>query len=180
LDNIIGPLVLTDHSRLPEIYHLRVLAWEQSPGSDNINSQKYPDGYRDHLEERSIHSISTNHEGQIIAAARLTVCHSLDELPYPDVFKAFEHLMPTERPFMFYSRLVIHPNYRKRGLAGKFDEMKLAYQKQKSICLGVATVKPKRYEALRPYGFEALGPGLGSPNSNYDFPGSIVIINRIY
>lgn len=161
--------VLTDHSRLPEIYRLRVLAWENSPGKDSINSTKYPDGYRDHLEERSIHYISTNSNDEIIGAARLTVCQSYDELPYPGIFKAYEDKLPKERPFAFYSRLVLHPEYRKAGLARQLDEMRVSYQHQHSIMFGLVTIKPNRQIGLEQLDFCKLGDVMLEADPTYPF-----------
>ena len=45
------PKLLTDFARLPEIYKLRVLAYEGSPYKQFINFDKYPNGFFDHLEE---------------------------------------------------------------------------------------------------------------------------------
>lgn len=170
--------VLTDHTRLPEIYRLRVLAWENSPGRDNINSTKYPDGFSDHLEERSIHFISTNPKGEIIGAARLTVCQSLDELPYAGIFKAYEHKLPNERPFLFYSRLVLHPDYRKTGLVKEFDESRVRFQDQHSYCFTVASAKIKRRIVLEPFGFRFLGNITLDADPSYPFSSEHMLLYR--
>jgi hypothetical protein len=39
------PYLLQDKTRLPEVFMLRVNAWENSPRSHVINSQKYPNGF---------------------------------------------------------------------------------------------------------------------------------------
>lgn len=178
LETIFGPTILTDHSRLDEIYRLRVLAWENSPGKDSINSTKYPDGYRDHLEERSIHYIATNCNNEIIGAARLTVCHSLDELPYPGIFKAYENQLPPERPFLFYSRLVLHPAYRGNGLSAQFDQVRVNYQDQHYISFGVATVKQKRSAAMKPFKFSIFSTVVNESDGNYPFSEENLILLR--
>jgi hypothetical protein len=179
LETILGPTILTDHSRLDEIYRLRVLAWENSPGKDSINSTKYPDGYRDQLEEKSIHYIATNAKDEIIGAARLNVCHSLDELPYPGIFKAYENQLPPERPFLFYSRLVLHPAYRNIGLAEQFDQLRVNYQEDNNLRLGVVTVKHKRYMALSPFNFNLLGPVIPAKDEKYPFFNDSLVLLRL-
>jgi hypothetical protein len=179
LATIFGPTILTDHTRLDEIYRLRVLAWENSPGKDSINSTKYPDGYRDQLEEKSIHYIATNTNDEIIGAARLTVCHSLDELPYPGIFKAYENQLPPERPFLLYSRLVLHPAYRNVGLAEQFDQMRVNYQEQQNIRFGVATAKQKRSAALVPFKFSILTTVINENDGNYPFSDENLLLLRL-
>jgi len=163
------PEILEDKSRLQEIFDLRVFAWENSPGADNVNSLKYPNGFSDDLEDISIHIISTNCFGKIIAAARLTVCDSLDQLPYPGIFKAYAHLMPKERPFLFYSRLVIHPDYRKTDLRKMFDDFRALKHIELNIPFGLVTVKPKRLLQILPYGFKELGKTYPELDSTYPF-----------
>lgn len=179
METIFGPTVLTDHSRLAEIYRLRVLAWENSPGKTDINSTKYPDGYRDRLEERSIHYIATNTKNEIIGAARLTVCHTFDELPYSGIFKAYESQLPLERPFLFYSRLVLHPAYRGGGLAEQFDQVRVNFQEDHNLHFGVATSKLKRHMALRPFNFSLLGPVIPLKDENYPFSNEHLVLLRL-
>lgn len=172
------PTILEDKSRLQEIYNLRVFAWENSPGKENVNAEKYPNGYRDNLEDISIHIISTNEIGEIIGAARLTVCDSLDQLPYPGIFKAYEHLMPKERPFLFYSRLVIHPDYRKTGLRKIFDDFRIKKHMELGISFGLVTVKPKRLLQIVPYGFKELGKTYPEFDNTYPFTSEHALLLR--
>lgn len=169
MNNFSEPFILTDKSRLQEIYDLRVLAWENSPDSDNINSTKYPNGFSDQLEDKSIHIISTDARDTIVGAARLTICDALDELPYPGIFKAYEHLMPAERPFLFYSRLVVHPDYRKTELRKMFDDFRINYMLNSYISFALASAKPKRVLQILPYGFQEIGITSNKIDPNYPF-----------
>lgn len=169
MNSFTEPQLLTDKSRLQEIFDLRVFCWENSPGKENINSTKFPNGYFDHLEEKSIHIISTDSNNNIIGAARLTVCNSLDELPYSGIFKVFQNKIPSDIPFLFYSRLVIHPNYRKTDLRKMFDDFKTNYHMKLRIPFGLVTVKPKRLLQILPYGFKVLGPIFPEHDKSYPF-----------
>ena len=80
-----APILLTDKSRLQEIYELRVLCWENSKHSNIINHQKYPNGFKDEFDEESIHLIITHADGQIVAACRVTIFDSLLKFPYVDI-----------------------------------------------------------------------------------------------
>ena len=46
------PIILKDKSRLQEIYDLRVSAYENSPKSEFVNRQIFPNGLSDFLDKR--------------------------------------------------------------------------------------------------------------------------------
>jgi GNAT superfamily N-acetyltransferase len=170
-----NPEILTDFTRLPEIYRLRCTAWENSPTPEGINFTNYPDGYRDNLEERSIHFVSQDAAGAFIGAARLSVVHSFAELPYRDVFEAYPH-WPVERPFLFYSRLVIHPDHRGLGLTANFDQVRITYQITHGLPFAVATARPIRASALVRLGFIDLCGTVSSKDPCFHYENERVMI----
>lgn len=145
------PQILTDKSRLQEIFDLRVYAWENSPSPANINRETYPNGFFDKLDETAIHWVSFDADGKIIAAARLAIINDVNELPYPQIFTNIE--LPSERPFLFYSRLVIHPEFRKLGLKEKFDRIRLQFQIENQFAFSVATASQNRAKEMLQYGW---------------------------
>jgi len=149
------PAILKNPQRLDEICKLRCLAWENSPFPSAINFVNYPNGYEDALDKKSIHFYSVNQNDEIIGSARLTILNSLDELPYPKVFTTFK-VWPAERPFLFYSRLVIHPDYRKNGLKEQMDKIRVRYQFEHAISFSVATATCKRAGDISQYGFKTI------------------------
>lgn len=151
------PVILNDASRLDEIFHLRIKAWENSPGGNQINSQKYPEGYQDVLDKKSLHFIATNYQDEIIGAARLSICKSVYDLPYPETFNDFRKIIPANKTFLFYSRLVIRPDFRKRGLARDFDIIRLQKHRELQLPFGLVTVNPKRSKQVSEFGFQLLG-----------------------
>jgi GNAT superfamily N-acetyltransferase len=159
------PYLLEDKTRLPEIFMLRVNAWENSPRSHVINSPKYPNGYFDNLEETGLHWVVENEQGQIIAAARGNVLNSFDELPYPGIVKGFE--LAAERPFFYYSRLAIHPNYRNLGISNKLDITRINYHEEIDTKFILATAGDFRISALEKIGFKSLGEI--NPDNDPDF-----------
>jgi predicted GNAT family N-acyltransferase len=74
--------MLNDLTRLPEIYQLRVEAWEASPNAYIINQAKYPAGFADEFDEDSIHLIALSADDEIVSACRLTVFKSMLNYPY--------------------------------------------------------------------------------------------------
>lgn len=169
------PYLLKDKTRLPEIFMLRVDAWENSPRSHVINSEKYPNGFFDNLEVTGLHWVAENEQGQIIAAARGNVLHSFDELPYPGIVKGFD--LPDDRPFFFYSRLVVNSDYRKNGLANKLDVLRINYQKENDINFGIVTATDKRIGALKKMGFISLGEVTANAYLNFIIESGMLIFS---
>jgi len=164
------PYLLEDASRLSEIFSLRTYCWEHSPGREDINSTKYPNGYQDSLEEHSLHFVATDASDNIMAAARLTVCHALEDLAYDFMFQPYRDVIAPDQTFLFYSRLVIHPSYRKRGLSHQFDMARFRKHLALNISTGIVTVNPKRHAQLAPAGFEYIDT-LEDPSGTFPFKG---------
>ena len=149
------PTILQDHQRLDEIFRLRCLAWENSPFPSAINFSNYPNGFEERIDKDSIHYYCLNQNDEVIAAARLTLLNSLEDLPYPKLFTSLR-IWPNERPFLFYSRLVIHPDYRKNGLKEKLDRIRIQYQLENAIPFSLATATEGRANDLSQYGFKTV------------------------
>lgn len=149
------PILLTDKSRLQEIYDLRVAAWENSERIGSINKTKFPNGWAEEIDKEAFHFVVVDETDKIVASARISLHNSLDELPYPSAFKNFK--LPTDRPFAFYSRLVVSPNNRNRLLLKKLDQIRIAFLKENKIPFAIATCKDKRLKSVIEIGFEVLG-----------------------
>jgi len=151
-------VVLTDKCRLQELYDLRVTAYEQSPKSIYVNRQQFPNGLSDHLDERhtTLHWIIKDGNA-IIAAARLAIINNLADIK--DLDEALDkYRIPENRPFAYYSRLVVHPDYRRAGLVQALDNVRIEYLKNhKEIKFAIAWATPDRHEALNAYGFKSFG-----------------------
>lgn len=133
------PTLLTDTSRLQEIYDLRVDVWENSEKNNYVNRKLFPNGWFDDLDKTALHWVIINEQNKIIASARLNLFDTLDDYPYYEFIK---HLyIPNKTPFGFYSRLVIHPEYQGLGLSIRLDTSRMLYCEAKKICWlqGLAT-----------------------------------------
>jgi len=149
------PFILTDKSRFQEIYDLRVAAWENSDRSSSINKDNYPNGWYESIDETAIHFVIENENKEIAASARISLHNNIDELPYPLAFKKFE--LPTQKPFAFYSRLVVSPSSRSSFFLKKLDIARIAYLKENNIAFAIGTCKEKRLKSMLDNGFEILG-----------------------
>lgn len=107
--------LLTDMSRLPEIYDLRLNVWEHSGENEFVNRKLYPNGWYDELDDTAYHWVVFNEENRIVASARLNLFYSLEDFPYYKSVR--KYLLPRVIPFAFYSRLVVDPAYRQNGLS---------------------------------------------------------------
>jgi predicted GNAT family N-acyltransferase len=155
------PVVLTDSSRLQEIYDLRVVAWEGSARSNSINLTKFPNGWSEEIDKNATHFVIIDQHDKIVASARISLHYDITELPYPSVFKDF--ILPINRPFAFYSRLVVAPEYRNNLFLKQLDLCRLRFLKENNIAFAIATCKQQRMKSLIQIGFEVLG------TTNVDF-----------
>ena len=60
------------------------------------------------------------------------------------------------RPFGFFSRLVIHPDYRGLKLSSKFDQAVLNFSKQQGVSFSVVRVRFEGIKQLTKFGFQIL------------------------
>lgn len=120
--------ILANPERLQEIYDLRLTAWEGSARNEIANKSLFPDGWKDALDESAIHWVTLDERDTIIAAARLNIFHSIQSFPY---HIATAHLpLPSELPFALFSRLVVHPKFRRNGLG------RVLYEARSRFCMG--------------------------------------------
>ncbi|HVW99909.1 MAG TPA: hypothetical protein VHA52_05685 [Candidatus Babeliaceae bacterium] len=147
--------LLKDKSRLQEIYDLRVIAWERSSRKGVITKDKWPNGWHEEIDHEAFNFIIENDSGRIIASARISIHEQLDELPYPSAFQNFS--LPEARPFAFYSRLVVHPDFRSHLLYKELDGARIALLEEKRIPFAIVTCPHKRLKSLMEAGFEILG-----------------------
>lgn len=149
------PMILNDKSRLQEIYHLRVLAYEHSPKKVYVNKKDFPDGWFDDLDELDeTHHwiIEDNH--QIIASARLAIINDLKKTH--ESFLKFE--LPNNQPFAYWSRLVVHPDYRKTNAMIQLDNARKQFLIENThIRFAVSVVSKDRSASMLRLGFEFLG-----------------------
>ena len=165
-----APAITHSDNDLKRIYRLRVTAWRES---GLISSDRYPEGWSDELDQQAIHWV-IKHSKNIVAAARLNILESLDELPYPGVFQDYE--IPNLNPIAFYSRLVAHPDYRGRGISKQLDSVRLDYINKNKIPLVIATARNWRIDKLKKVGFKVLGKVNRDSDKRWQLGNASVII----
>jgi predicted GNAT family N-acyltransferase len=123
--------LLADKPRFNEIYNLRLNVWEHSGKSEIVNRKLYPNGWNDNLDDEAFHWVVINDQNKIIASARLNIFNSFEEFPY--FLSVKKLLVPDIMPFAFFSRLVVHPQYRQRGLSKKLFASRTQFCEERDI-----------------------------------------------
>jgi predicted GNAT family N-acyltransferase len=122
--------VLVNSSRLQEIYDLRLAVWEDSGKNEFVNRALFPNGWYDELDETAIHWITVNNQNKIVASARLNLFHSIEEFPY---YSSIRYLAFPTGPFAFFSRLVVHPQYRHNSLSKQLYDGRTQFCRERKI-----------------------------------------------
>ena len=148
--------LLTDKTRLKEIYDLRVNVWENSGNNQVVNRHLFPNGWYDDLDDKAYHWIITNEEDEIIASARLNIFEHMEEFPYYESMKDLN--IPKEAPFGFYSRLVVHPKYRGLKLSLKLVASRMLFcEAMKLRWLQAYSSSDIMKKVLNRYDFDVIG-----------------------
>jgi GNAT superfamily N-acetyltransferase len=146
------PHILTDKSRLNEIYALRTRAYEHSYKSVYVNSEVLQEGWKDDLDDMAIHWV-VEQEGRIIASARLVILDDLEQTG-EDIL-GFD--LPHQRPFAYYSRLVVDPAVRGNGIGKAMDDIRISYIRDHNVAFALAFSFVERSDSLLRLGFRELG-----------------------
>lgn len=156
-DNSVLQLVeVTDPQVLEQIYALRVIAWR--------SKVDVPDGvtqWVDDIDPLSKHW-AVIRGNQVVAAARLSVHQLITEVPDPEGYHGVIDFLPP--PIGSMNRLVVHPDFRGRGLSKLLDQGRIeAARKFGCKNLVVSATDQKRAAALTAEGFKFCGEGPGIP-----------------
>jgi len=144
----------TNRLLIEKIGRLRVRAW-----ATEIPEVVSLGVWLDHFDETARHWVMLR-EGEPIAAARLTVHQSLDEVPEPEVYVGvFPDPLPT--PIASINRLVVDPSARGLGLSRRLDLCRLdAAEACGCRCVvGETPSGERRVKQLESLGFVNAGGG---------------------
>jgi len=155
-DKLFQPELLTDKSRLQEIYDLRVAAYEDSQYKEIVNHKLFPSGWTDEVDDHSYHWILTNDNNKICAAARLTYFDSIEQLKNFGL-DLTKFNINCSKPFGFFSRLVIDNFFRGKGISKMFDNARLLKLKEDNIETALVEVRQERIKTLHNFNFKIIG-----------------------
>lgn len=155
MNKIYKPELLTDKTRLQEIYDLRVTAYENSANSNIVNRRIFPNGWFDNFDLSSFHWIIEKNS-KIVASARLTYFNNINDLRLIGIdISGFE--IEIKYPFGLISRLVIEKSLRGQGLAKQFDTCRINQMKKDQVSLCFAEAREERIKQLNGSGFINIG-----------------------
>lgn len=158
INDLLDPELLLDDSKLPEVYNLRVEAWEHSPYSFLVNREAFPDGLTDSLDKTAYHFISQRiSDKTIMGSGRVNILSDLNDLSSSEAAAFRQFIGDGYSDIGFISRLSIHPEVRGTGLTKAFDYARLLFMKQKGLRICLAYANPERLNRLYSYGFIKLG-----------------------
>jgi GNAT superfamily N-acetyltransferase len=140
-----------DADLLQQAFALRRQVWAELPGVDSQSALS--GGLDDGFDATGLHWVVVA-EGSVIASARLCLCDSLAALPDAYVFRDAADEVPL--PTSAINRLVVHRDYRGRGLASRLDSIRLAESRGRGCASVTACWSPFSGERRR-LAIEALG-----------------------
>lgn len=149
--------LLTDKELLPQIYQLRVDAWKKSKYGFLVNPTYFPTGMHDSFDQTATHWIAKDN-GKIVGSGRVNILSSLDELSQEEANSFKQYIGDGYTNIGLLSRLVIHEDYRYRGLTWAFDRLRLQYLRDNGVRMVIGYANKERLKRLYEYGFIDLGP----------------------
>ncbi|MBN9519331.1 GNAT family N-acetyltransferase [bacterium] len=149
------PVEIDPHNRrlLESLGRLRVLAWASELPAIASRTECYLDDF-----ELMSRHWCIFHEGEPVAAARLSIHQRIGDVPdaavYRDVF-----VSPPPSPIGSINRLVTHPRFRGRGLSRKLDEVRIraATDAGCRCVIGATPSGESRVRAMTELGFRPVG-----------------------
>jgi GNAT superfamily N-acetyltransferase len=140
---------------LAEVGRLRIVAWEASGPRPRL-APNTGDTWTDSHDEHAHHWI-IREQDEIVAAARMCIHTSFNDLPDHDELSAVRgHKLLW--PVASMNRLVVHPDYRRKGLSRLFDLARIDFAESSGAKSVVVTSHPQsRIRGLLELGFDAVG-----------------------
>lgn len=148
-----APVVVRDARLLEEIGRLRILAWRAN--GELPSFAPHADTWLDEHDSHAL-NFAILFEDRPIAAARICVHLQVQDLPDLASLAGYEDLLLT--PIAAFTRLVVSPAFRSRGLSEQLDLVRLAAARAGGCRSAVAvTHVPTRTLHLAKSGFRNLG-----------------------
>lgn len=140
-----------DRELLEKATRLRAAVWNLHVGLDVFAEKVWTDCHDCH----ACHWGILNTSGYMVASARLCVHDTIEE--FPDYFPGNTFDCDFDSPIAMMNRLVVHPDYQKRGLASGLDRVRI--NKALSLyCKSIVIEVPSyRIKSLERHGFEYVG-----------------------
>jgi len=153
-----------DGDVLTAVGSLRLEAWGRIIGRDAAEARFGVD----HHDADAWHCLVLD-DGALVAAGRLTVHASPDDLPESTSFGPYLGQMRV--PFGLASRLVVHPAHQRRGHAARIIVDRLALAAELGLLEVWGETRRHQLHGLTRHGYEPVGP-----SSDHSVPGEWVVL----
>lgn len=145
------PVQLSSLESIHEIEQLRLASWSYYyPYLKELN----PCMHRDALDFISVHFISYDLQGRVVAANRITILEDVSQLPFSKLLN--QSLYPEQVPFAYFSKLVVHPEYRKQGLKELMDQARTGFLLSQGLDQGIGLYGAHRLQDALTQGFSSV------------------------
>ena len=147
-----------DHELLEKATRLRADVWNMHVERGIFSENVWTDSHDSHAFQWGI----IDQGCRMIAAARLCLHDSI--LEFPDYFPGNGLNLGFAAPIGMMSRLVVHPEYQRQGLASRLDLARIR-KAESSGCRSIAIEVPSyRVRSLEKQGFEYVGRTVDTTN----------------
>ncbi len=135
-----------DDNLRKELINLRLIAWD-----NKLNDPSFkPFHLIDSLDEISMHFIIED-KNKLIGAARICLINSLKDIEEGIIYSSLNFKFSF--PCAFIGKLVIHPDYQKKGLGTSLINSRMEYLKESKVKLAFCGVNSSGIEILNKFGF---------------------------
>lgn len=108
------------------------------------------------LDDRSVQFAVVDGKARLIAATRLTICPTENELPYAEWFNGLTERPPF--PLGYISRLVVDPEHQSNGLGYYLDTVCIEHSKSHGAASVLCDIPDYRLAGLERRGFRIVQP----------------------
>lgn len=140
-----------DPALLDQIGRLRVAVWS----SKTTVARSVGECWTDRLDDQAIHWTVTRDDA-LRGAARLTTHHDWSDIAHGEAFAGCAS--GVRFPVALFGRLVLHPDVRGRGIAGRLDRARRAAARRLDARHALVFAPSHRLAGLEQIGFRVVGP----------------------
>lgn len=139
-----------------EIGKLRIECWKANLKSDEIDEKLLKNSFWvDEYEKNAFHWVVMSNDA-VIASARLSFHLEFKNMPWYYAMSDY-NFSNLKFPIASINRLVVKPDFRRRGIARKLDTYRIAMAKELGASAIIAQPAPNRVESLKKLGFIYYG-----------------------
>ena len=143
-----------DGQLLNQVECLRATAWNAQVQMQVFKEGRWSDSHDSH----AYHWAVLSHTNEVVASARLCLHRHCEEFPDFEDLERLIPLLPLLLPTIgMMNRLVVHPDFQRRGLARKLDELRIEKAIQANCRSMMVAVPEYRRKAIKSLGFRFVG-----------------------